>query len=185
MRNGKYVSDEKLVKQVINKDQELYSEIVKRYQDKLIRFAVKILGDKHKADDVVQEAFIKAFVNLRGFNTKKKFSSWIYRIVHNEAINLIRKYKKETSLDKNLWLKETVKDKTDIENNFTKEETAKMLNSCLNSLPAKYRSPLVLFFFEEKSYEEISDVLRIPTSTVGTRISRGKKMIRTVCESEK
>ena len=139
-----------------------------------------MIQDEDKAADIVQQAFIKAFVNLKGFKLKKKFSSWIYRIVHNEAINFIKKQSKEVSLEANGWLKEALKSKTNIEQEFDQKQTRKQLSACLKQLPLKYRSPLILFYLEEKSYQEVSEVLRIPTGTVGTRINRGKKLIRII-----
>ena len=74
------LSDSDVVEIVRTRDKEAYAEIIKRYQMRLMRYASYITGDEHKGVDVVQEAFIKAYVNLNGFDTKKKFSSWIYRI---------------------------------------------------------------------------------------------------------
>ena len=88
-------SDEELVEIIKSKDKEIFAEIIKRYEKKLLRYANYLLNDSDKASDVVQESFIKAYVNLNSFNNKFKFSSWIYRIVHNEAINHINKNKYE------------------------------------------------------------------------------------------
>jgi len=174
---------------VRTQDQELYKELVRRYQDKLRHYAGSLIGNEDKAADVVQEAFIKAFVNLRGFKIKKKFSSWIYRITHNEAINQIKKYKREVPLENNKQaekaiIKQALKNNSEVEINFEKQEVQEILNACLKELPLKYRSPLVLFYLEEKSYEEISDVLRIPVGTVGTWINRGKKLMATLCQKK-
>jgi RNA polymerase sigma-70 factor (ECF subfamily) len=184
MKGLKSLSDEKLVHLVCHKDKELYQELVHRYEEKLLRYAVYLVRDEDKAADVVQEAFIKAFVNLRGFNIKKKFSSWIYRIVHNQAINYLKKHKKEISLENNEWIKELLKSNQNIEKDFDKDEAKKMTNVCLKELPLLYRSPLALFYLEERSYEEISDVLRIPIGTVGTRINRGKKLMKVICKKK-
>lgn len=180
MRNVRRLNDEELVELVCTQDQELYAELVRRYQDKLMRYATGLIQNEDKAADVVQEAFIKAFVNLRGFDADKKFSSWIYRIVHNEAINYLKKYNKEISLDNHQWIEQVVKSGGDIEEDFDRKEAKEMLHQALKELPLKYRSPLILFYLEEKSYEEISDVLRIPVGTVGTRINRGKKLMRVI-----
>lgn len=83
--------DEDIVSFICSKDQEDYSFIVERYESKLFRYVYSIIRDNDKALDIVQDTFIKAFINLKSFNTKKSFSSWIYRIAHNEAINYIRK----------------------------------------------------------------------------------------------
>ena len=90
------LSDEEIVEHIRKSDRELYSIIIKRYQEKLLRYANNLIKNEDKSRDAVQESFIKAFINLESFNTKKKFSSWIYRIVHNETLNIIKKYKLET-----------------------------------------------------------------------------------------
>lgn len=184
MKNLNSFTDEKLVDLVCKKDQEFYQEVVKRYQDKLLRYANFLVRDDHQAADVVQEAFIKAFINLRSFNTKKKFSSWIYRIVHNESINLLKKQKKIISLDNNSWLKQTLKSKQNIEKEFEVKEAKKILLNNLNKIPLKYKSVLVLYYLEDKSYEEVSDILRIAVGTVGTRINRGKKILKAIYEEK-
>lgn len=181
MKKIKNLSDEELVDLIRNQDQEMYRFLVKRYQDKLMRYAFYFVRDENKAADIVQDSFIKAFVNLKGFDTKKKFSSWIYRIVHNEAINFLKKHKKEISLESNSWLEQALKSREDLEGDFDRKEAKKMLFACLEKLGLKYRTVLVLFYLEDKSYEEISDVLRIPIGTVGTRINRGKKMLKLIC----
>ena len=99
MENIETKTDEEIVEIVKNENKESYAHIIKRYQDKLIRYAEYLIGDPDKASDAVQDSFIKAYINLNGFDVKKKFSSWIYRIVHNEAINLIDKNKKTIKLD--------------------------------------------------------------------------------------
>ena len=136
------------------------------------------------AEDIVQNSFIKAYRNLYSFNTKKRFSSWIYRIVHNEAINQIKKQKKIISLDDNKFLLETLFTNEDIQLDFEKKEISENIQKCLNKLPIKYSEPLILFFLEEKSYTEISDILRIPVNTVGTRIKRGKIYLKKICEKK-
>lgn len=172
------VSDEKLVETVRSQDQEAYRELVLRYQDKLLRYVAYIVKDHDKAVDVVQETFIKAFANLHGFNTKKKFSSWIYRIAHNEAVNAVVARKWQISLDAHEWVSHTISSDEDLEEEMKEQEFQEALRELVDDLPLKYKEPLVLFFFEGMQYEEISDVLRLPTSTVGTRIRRGKALLK-------
>lgn len=175
------MTDEELVKKIRTENQELYSEIVKRYQDKLFRYAFNLVYDDARATDIVQQTFIKAFVNLNGFDLKKSFSSWIYRITHNEAMNLIKKYKKEVSLLPDFDLPSP----NNIEEDYLKEETVIEVKKCLKDVPILYSEPLSLFYLEDKSYEEISDILRLPVSTVGTRISRAKSLMKEICKKNK
>src|SRR3989344_4485854 len=101
MTADKELTDEEIIEKVRTSNQDLYAVIIDRYQKKLIRFAYNLIKNEERAADTVQESFIKAFINLNSFNIKKKFSSWIYRIVHNQAINLAKKYQKETPLLEN------------------------------------------------------------------------------------
>ncbi len=171
-------SDEEIVEIVREKDKELYSLIMRRYQEKLMRYAIFLVKDSDKAMDVVQSSFVKAFVNLNGFNNNKKFSSWIYRIVHNEAMNFIAKSKKETILSEDF----DVSSDYDIEKDFEKNETRERIERCLSEMSIIYSEPISLFYIENKSYEEIGDILQIPIGTVATRISRGKLLMKKICQ---
>lgn len=181
MREKKELSDEEVIKLVREDNKELYADIIKRYQDKLMRYAVYLTQEESKASDIVQDSFIKAYINLNSFDLRKKFSSWIYRIVHNEAMNAIRKDKNNFVLDGKIDFDSG----TDLEDSLIRKELKEHAQWCLSQLPVMYREPLSLFFLEEKSYEEISDILRIPTGTVGTRISRAKAMLKKICQKIK
>jgi len=175
------ITDEELVAAIRSKDKELYVHIVERYQDKLMRYVRYLINDEDKAADVVQETFIKAFINLNGFDTKKKFSSWLYRIAHNEAMNTVKKYHKEVPIDPDFDAPAT----DDIEGEFDKKEIVQKAHNCLNQMPIMYSEPLALYYLDEKSYEEISDILRIPIGTVGTRINRAKIIMKKICQKTK
>ena len=171
------LSDEQIVLLVRNKDPELYGQLIRRYQTKLTHYLRKFIADHDELEDVLQEVFIKAYRNLFDFKVERKFSSWIYRIAHNEAVNHLKKYKKEVInldaeeleiVDKNMELTEIV-DRVILKDKLT---------DLLLTLEQKYRDPLVLYFFEQKTYEEISDILQIPINTVGTLISRGKQLLK-------
>jgi RNA polymerase sigma-70 factor (ECF subfamily) len=177
MRQLSKCTDKEIVEHTRTKDKEAYAEIIRRYQDKLMRYAIYILRDEDKAADVVQESFIKAFINLNGFNTDKIFSNWIYRIVHNQALNLIDKRKRELPMFENVDFDSGV----NIEKEYTKKEITIMVKKCLSEMPVLYKEPLALSFLEDKSYTEISDILRIPIGTVGTRINRAKILMRKIC----
>ena len=181
MKNSKELKDEQIVEIVRTKDKELYVEIVLRYQAKLLRYARYLVQDKIKAAEAVQEAFIKAFINLNSFNPKMKFSSWIYRIVHNEVINVIKKNKRERPLLDNTDFDSG----KDLEIDFTEKEIQERVSRCIDQMPAIYSEPLSLFYLEAKSYEEISDILRMPVGTVGTRINRAKVLMKKICQNTK
>lgn len=146
-----------------------------------MRYASHLTGEENNAEDIVQEALIKAYTNLNGFDTKKKFSSWIYRIVHNEAMNLFNKHKRQVPLYEEVDFDSGI----NIEDDYIKKELTDHAGNCLNQMVPIYREPLALFYLEEKSYEEISDILRIPVGTVGTRINRAKIIMNKICQKLK
>jgi len=108
MTDTKKLTDEDLIEEVRLNDKEVFAIVIERYEDKLLRYAKHLVTDEHKAVDIVQESFIKAYINLNSFSTTKKFSSWIYRIVHNQAMNVVKKYNKETPLLDNIDYKKGV-----------------------------------------------------------------------------
>ena len=177
-------SDSQIVALVVEGDNDAYSVIVERYESKLMRYAMYLLKDYDVASDITQETFIKAYVNLRSFKLDKQFSPWIYRILHNGAMNYIKSSKRTFALgvinevDDNFFV------------NFSSDKIMdkNMLNvevrKCLGKIDIKYQEVLVLNFFDGLKYDEISDVLHIPTSTVGVRIKRGKMMLKKVCQKD-
>ena len=172
------LTDEEIVERVHSSDSNLYAILIERYKNKLLRYATNLVHDQGKASHIVQDAFIKGYVNLNGFKTQKKFSSWIYRIVHNEAINIIKKYQQEVPILDDFDFEsdeDTLKE-------FERKEVAEDVEKCLNSIPLMYSEPLSLYYLDEKSYEEISDILRIPMGTVAIRISRAKKLMKNICQ---
>jgi len=139
------LSDEQLAVAIREKDQELYGEIIRRYQGKLSRYLRRFVVNEDELDDVLQNVFIKAYRNLYGFDEKRKFSSWIYRIAHNEALNWIRKnYKESVPLDEMEYkiIDEKIDLKKEIDARLAKEKIEKALAEMKN----KYREPLELFF---------------------------------------
>jgi RNA polymerase sigma-70 factor, ECF subfamily len=170
-------SDEELVVAIREKDRELYSVIIHRYKTKLSHYLRKFIRDADELEDVLQDVFIKAYHNLYGFNVNKKFSPWIYRIAHNEALNHIKKNSRFSfSLDETEY--EVVDEKMHLDSKIDNKLLKNKIEEELSKMKDKYREPIIFYFFEQKTYEEISDILHIPTSTVGTLISRGKKILR-------
>lgn len=174
-------TDEQLVDLVRNKNKELYRELVVRYEKKLVQYAQYLIRDIHMATDAVQESFIKAYVNLQSFNTTKKFSSWIYRIVHNETMNAVKKHRKEIPFPDFFEKVSSV----NIEEEFSDNEIKQRAQQCLILLPTLYAEPLMLYYLEDKQYEEISDILHIPSGTVATRINRAKVIMKKICQKNK
>jgi len=178
-------SDEEIVAAVIAGDSELYVNLVQRYQKALFRYALSLVSDHDVAQDIVQDAFIKAYVNLRGFNQKKKFSSWIYRITHNRAMDFFRSQKKLLSFEAIPELVSTFRSSSDVEAEFEASLTQKNIDSVIYSLPAQYRGVVTLYFIENKKYGEISEILGVPEGTVATWLRRSKQLLAKALQDHK
>lgn len=178
MSDFEKLSDEEIIEKTRSLDQEFYAVLMEKYQSKLLRYAINLIKDEDKAADAVQESFIKAFINLRGFDVKKKFSSWIYRIVHNEAMNIIKKHQREIKIPEGI----DFKSEEYIEKNFKQKEIVARVKKCLGKMPLLYSEPLALYYIDEKSYKDISYILRIPMGTVATRISQAKILMKKICQ---
>lgn len=173
----KKLSDEAVVSYAQEHSGVGFEELIDRYQNQLFGYTIRLIRDKDLAEDAVQDTFISAYQNIQSFDTSRKFSSWIYRIAHNKAINEIRRHKKQISLEDapEIESKENVKE---IEGQLGKKQAREILEANINKLNIKYRGIIILRYLEEKSYDEISDILKIPTSTVGVRIRRGLEKLR-------
>lgn len=177
-------SDEELVALSL-KEQAFFGELVRRYEQKLARY-VRRLGVRNEDDqqDVLQEIFLKVYRNLNGFDSKLKFSSWIYRIAHNEAVSWYRKQhvRPEGHLifdsDELFSFLKSAEDSQEVQ--FDKNINAKVITEALEQIDEKYREVLILRYFEHKEYEEISDILQLPVGSVGTLLHRGKKQLAAV-----
>jgi RNA polymerase sigma-70 factor, ECF subfamily len=169
------MTDEEIIKLVVGGDFEKYGEIISRYEKRLRGFVKKLIGNNLEVDDLVENTLIAAYQNLNSFNLKQKFSSWILRIAHNKTVDFIKK-KKPIFIEDD----ETIKNGGEklIEELEIEKETNKELWRAIDKLELKYKEVIVLYFFEDKSYEEISDILHTTTSNVGVMLSRAKEKLK-------
>lgn len=175
------LTDEAIAKRVQEGDVESFGVLMERYEPKLMRYARKFLIEAQDAEDQVQNVFLKAYTNIHSFDVTRQFSSWLYRVAHNQFINYIAKRQRQPisffspdTVFPHLFAKETA------DSGVREEEIRNSLDTCLDKLDAKYREILILYFYEELSYAEIADVLHIPTSTVGVRLNRAKAAIKKI-----
>ncbi|HTH93078.1 MAG TPA: RNA polymerase sigma factor [Candidatus Paceibacterota bacterium] len=175
------VSDEALVIKC-KKDPQYFAVLVDRYVPKLTRYIRRrSLATSDDIDDLLQNIFIKVYRNINEYNTSLLFSSWIYRITHNEMIDWYRREKRRTTLsldDETQDLISRLMTEEDHTSRFSNEEQKQFIIKTLNTLDEKYKEILLLRFFEEKSYEEIADILKIPAGTVAVRLNRAKKELQ-------
>lgn len=177
-------TDEEIAQAVQGGDTDLFGFLVERYAPKMERYARKFLSrDADDVKDIVQEVFIKAYVNIRSFNAARRFSPWLYRIAHNEFVNAFRKKRRNPFLffeADTLFPHPIAKESADRE--ALNAELRRTLEGSLNTIGAKYREPLVLYYFEEMEYQEIADILHVPVSTVGIRLRRGRRILKGIYE---
>jgi RNA polymerase sigma-70 factor, ECF subfamily len=174
-------TDEKLVELVL-RDPDRYRSIVARYERPLTRYIMRIATlPKEDVEDVLQSVFIKTYENLRDFDPTLKFSSWIYRITHNETVSHLRKLsaRPQTTLatddedDTNVFVSAL-----NLEHELDRTLVADDVRKVLATMDPKYREVLVLRYLEGKEYSEIADILKRPVGTVGTLILRAKAQFK-------
>jgi len=167
------ISDNVLVENVLKGDTGSYEVLVKKYQKPVFNLAFRMTGNYDDANDVAQSAFVKGYEKLETFDPRYKFFSWIYRIALNESLNTVSAKKRfvdveDTTLkssDTPLELYETV-------------EQSERLHKALSLIKEDYKVLIVLKHFEELSYEEISDVLKISVQKVKSRLFMARQLLK-------
>lgn len=187
-RSEKQPSDIELVRRALA-DAATFAALIERYESRLMRYLSRFTAaDRELAEDIFQEAMIKVYRNLNGYNPKWPFSGWIYRIVRNEAFNQLRRRKMQNtvSLDETdqsgLSLLQLLADEEDVKKNAESRETSAEVRRLLAQLRQDYREILILRYLEERDYNEISFILHKPLGTVGVLLQRAKTAFRQLAE---
>jgi RNA polymerase sigma-70 factor (ECF subfamily) len=172
------MSDETVAHEVQRGNADLFGVLVERYEQKMLRYGKRFLSRQEDIEDIVQDAFVNAYKNIQSFNTSLRFSPWMYRIAHNAFVNALRQNERRAVLiDFDTLLSYHVQDET-AETERDLAELRSMLDRGLEKLPLKYREVLILHYFEDLPYKDISDVLKIPIGTVSIRIKRAKEELK-------
>lgn len=178
----KDLEDSELIEVIVHKNREAYKELFDRYNRKLFVYILHLVGNREETEDILQNVFTKTYKNIGRFDQTRKFSSWIYRIAHNEAVNYLKRKNKRYTVS---WEDvSTSKDKLDIasvempvEEKWMHEEVTKEIHDALEKLPPKYKEILTMRYYQEYSYETIGKIMGKPVNTVGTLINRAKKKL--------
>lgn len=176
--------DDVLVKRAMGGDEQAYSELVDKYQRALYFHILKMIKDKEQVNDLVQEAFVKAFDNLNTYSTNYAFSTWLYRIATNHTIDYLRKKKLKTlSIDEPVKTRDgemrmQLEDESaGTDRNIIRKQRQNIVQNAIDELPPKYRKVIEMRHMEEKSYQEIADVLDLPLGTVKAHIFRARELL--------
>ncbi len=182
------LTDKELVGVVLS-NKNAFSSVIYRYEAPLLRYIRRLgVSDQRDAEDILQNSFVKVYRYLRSFDSSYAFSSWIYRIVHNETYDFFRSKKRRPEItleekEESLFLSIPL----EVENPeevFDKALESQKIKDAIKALDKKYRDVIILRFIEEKDYGEISDILQIPEGTVATLIHRAKKELKKLIEKK-
>ncbi len=181
------LSDAQLVQNALQ-NLESFADIMERYEHQLKIYILRISNISDlEAEEILQEVFIKAWKNLNDFDQTLKLSTWLYRITHNEVISNYRKLKSRGEDIKPEFddeFIESVADEFNFIEEFDKRINTETVREILAQLPEKYREVLVLKFIEDKSYDEIADILQKPPGTIATLINRAKSAFKDIVERQ-
>lgn len=177
--------DQILVQKALKGEQKAYHILLARHKKAVFHIIYKIVSDPEESSDLVQETFMKAFVSLASFNPQYRFSTWLYKIAANCAIDYLRKKKRDTvSLDEPVKTKDEefeveIPDwSKNPEAEWVAKEKALSIEEAIQSLPKQFREVIIYRHSEDKSYEEISEILKIPVGTVKARIFRARELLK-------
>jgi RNA polymerase sigma-70 factor, ECF subfamily len=171
------VSDTEAVLDVLSGKTETYKVIVERYQQSLFRYTMMYVHDYDAAQDILQEAFIKMYRYLRTYDTARPFGAWAKRITHREVLNYVKKANRLERKDDS-WFADIPDNKPLPEELLTEKMNKEVLYKAIDSLPMKYREVILLYYFDDNDYESIAEILRLPVSTVSTRLMRAKARVK-------
>ena len=176
-------SDEKLVELALAEDKDAFGEIVKRWERKIFALCFGMLGREEDARDAAQETFISAYRNLNNFRGEAKVSSWLHRIAVNQCLTRQRraKVRGEQSLEnenetaENAFFSPLSKSPSRL---AEQKERVEMIRRAVNALPTDLKQVIVMKEFEEMTFQEISEILDLPLSTVKSRLYTALKQLR-------
>jgi len=172
------------IQNALSGDDTAYKNLMNKYHDAIFHFIYRIVRDRHQVEDLTQEAFIKAFSSLRSFNNEYAFSTWLYKIATNNSIDYIRRKKLQMySIDKphetgdSDYTIELPDETYETDRGIIRGQRAQLLMDAIANLPEKYKKVIHLRHTEEKSYEEIAKILKLPIGTVKAHIFRAREML--------
>ena len=184
------ISDNSLVKDFISGDDTAFTQLVTRYKDSLTNYLNMMIGDYDTAADLSQETFLRVYRNIHRYSNLYQFSTWIYRIATNLAIDEIRYRKRRGQVFyRNVWGTRRSEEKEGAEFEITdvrrgprdeilRKESSRILGDAIRSLPEKYRTAFVMKEIEKLPYETIARVLNCSAGTVKSRLHRARELLQ-------
>ncbi len=166
--------EQELVQCILQGDKALFKVLVERYQGALWSLGMGFFRNGEDSRDFVQEVFIKVYRNLSSFEGRSRFSTWLYRIAYNTAINSVKRKREYLSLAEDFDIPDT-----DTPERQAMRAAGKMaVQEALKKLPERYRICIDLFFFHDLSYPEIEKITGFPVNTIKSHVFRAKQQLR-------
>jgi RNA polymerase sigma-70 factor (ECF subfamily) len=168
-------NDRELVERCLRGEGGSFRELVERYEKPVFNLAYRISGNTDDAADITQSTFVKVFENLTSFDPHRKFFSWLYRIALNEGLNFKRAQKNTSDVAETI-----VSDDTSIHDTIERQEEQERIGEALHRIDENFRIVIVLHYFAECSYDDISYILNIPERTVKSRLYEARERLRRI-----
>ena len=182
------MDDHQLLAATITGAEDAFLEITRRYRNQITNYVYRMLDDYDRAVDLAQETFVRVWVNAGRYQATYSFSTYIYKIAHNLAISELRQRKRRRTIQLPTFFSDKDNEEMEVEIEDRKQQPAddvmigderrQAVSRAIASLPEKYRAALVLCDIDEKSYDEISEVLGLPVGTVKSRINRARNLLK-------
>ncbi len=166
-------NEEQLIAGALKGNEDAYRRLLNSYKGRIFSYVYRIVKNYHDAEDITFDTFIRGFKSLKSFDRARSFSTWLYTIAHNLAIDFLRKKKIEYD-----YLDERYPASTDIVKEYNDKQKLDKIDLALYQLAPIDREIVILFHKEEKSYEEISEIINIPITTIKTRLHRTRLKLR-------
>lgn len=183
-KSPSHLEDRRYIREALKGNEQAYKQLMKKYYAQLSHLIYRLVRDKEDVEDLTQEAFVKAFQSLKYFNQQYAFSTWLYKIATNNAIDYIRKKKLETfSIDKPIASEESdftfeLPDSTyEPDKEIIRFQKSTILQEAIAKLPEKYRRVIIMRHTEERDYAEIAKILKVPIGTVKAHIFRARELL--------
>jgi len=178
------LTDKELIERTLNGNDYSFSQLVNRYQDLIYTLSVRMIKNEQIAEEVAQDAFIRAYKSLKSFEHKSKFSTWLYKIAYNLSLNALKKENRSKEIFSDRELPDSEKSGNFADNYRSlldiaeDDNISKILSECIEELPPKYGFVLTLFHLNQLKYEEIAKITGNPIGTVKSYIFRGRYLLR-------
>ncbi len=180
--------DSRIARKVQRGDRKAFEILLSKYERPIFSFIFHFFRDHALSEDLTQETFLRAFRFIGSFRPREKFSSWLYSIAKNLCIDEVRRRQKGTTVDIDAVDPEALVSDMPLATNplaaSVMVQQGELLRKAVARLPEKYRTSIILFYFNELSYEEISEIMGISLSNTKILLFRGKKMLLTLYREE-